>query len=141
MKHLTVAPPERGDDIHGSGSYLASRGRRKHNGVDYACAKGSKILSVCEGVLTKIGYPYSPTKHPEKGHLRYVQISDREGNDIRYFYIAPLLPLGSPVRAGDVIGEAQGLGDIYEGITEHIHFEVKDASGGFLNPHVYLESL
>lgn len=137
MKKIKIVPPERGCDQHGCGNYGASRdgGKRKHEGVDIACMKGSIILSPVKGVVTKIGYPYS-SSDPVKGHLRYVEIKE-EGVDLyhRFFYVRPLLELGEEVSEGDEIAITQGLTSIYLGITDHFHYEIKDAKGGFINPN------
>lgn len=133
-------PQIRGTDIWGSGYYLAPRGSRKHNGVDFCCHKGALVTSVTEGVVTKIGYPYSPADK-KKGHLRYVQVDDTLGNAVRYFYISPSVSVGDVVKVGKVLGIYQGLGEIYEGISEHTHFEVKDVNGEFIDPIGFLEEL
>lgn len=127
---------ERGQDAFGSGAYLASRGRRKHRGIDFACIKGSKILSLTNGIVSKIGYPYNPNDY-KKGHLRYVQVT-HDGMDVRYFYIDPAVKVGNTIRRWEVIGSVQGLTDIYPGITDHFHFEVKRGKE-FLNPEEFLK--
>jgi len=136
MKRLTIKPPLRGYDSQGSGAFGAPRGNRTHKGIDLSCVKDSEVLSVCDGEVTKLGYPYSPTDH-KKGHLRYVQITDENGYDVRYFYIKPMVIVGSKIKAGTTLGKVQGLAHIYEGITEHYHFEVKK-DGEIINPHDYL---
>ena len=138
MKHLTVIPPKRGCDRHGSGAYLAPRGGRKHKGIDLSCVEGSFVQAVCAGKVTKIGYPYSPSD-PEKGHLRYIEIKDSLGYKARYFYIDPAVWVSTLIREGMVIGVAQDLTTIYKGITPHIHFEVKDPDGDFIDPDEYLK--
>ena len=136
----------RGIDRHGSGAYLASRGSRKHNGIDICCEQGELIKSFSGGIVTKIGYPYSqgPDADPAKKKLRYIQVTDDYGLDVRYFYIMPILVKGDQVHPGDILGEAQGLADIYEGITEHYHFEVLKMIGKnklFIDPIKYLKAL
>lgn len=131
-----IKPQRRGYDKYGSGAFGASRGARKHNGIDFACLKGSEILSVTDGVITKIGYPYNP-KYVNKAHLRYVQVSYGDF-DIRYFYVKPTAKVGTVVNEGDVIGVAQGLLDVYPGITDHFHLEVKKGRE-YLDPNIYLE--
>ena len=135
---LTPAEPElRGFDAQGSGAYLAPRGNRKHNGIDFKCKAGDLIQSVCDCEVTKIGYPYNPSDE-EKGHLRYVQVTDSNGVDVRYFYIEPMVRLGDRVTAMDVLGRSQDLTEIYKGITQHFHFECK-AKGDIIDPNDYLE--
>ncbi len=128
---INIIPPPRITDKYGEGHYLASRGSRLHNGIDLACYKDSIILSASKGWVSKLGYPYNPNDEI-KGHLRYVQITFDE-LDFRYFYVLPLVKVGDVVDIGDPIGTAQGLVDIYPGITDHVHVEIK-RNGQFINP-------
>lgn len=126
--------PQRRADKFGSGEYLAPRGHRKHQGVDFACYPGTKIISFTDGIVTKIGYPYS---EPDRQFLHYIQIS-HEGKDYRYFYVSPLLKVGDEVKAGDVIAISISLQKVYDGITDHVHFEVK-CNNLHLDPTPYTE--
>lgn len=132
-----IIPPIRGTDCHGSGAYGAKRGKRRHNGIDLACFKGSLIKSLTHGIVNKLGYPYNPSD-PKKGHLRYVEVG-LDGNRYRYFYIDPCVAVGDIIEPGMIIGEAQGLCDIYKGITDHIHFEHINATGAFSDPEGLLK--
>lgn len=132
---INIIPPIRGVDVYGGGAYLASRGSRKHNGIDLSCYKGSEILAQGNGVVTKIGFPYNP-KDSKKGHLRYLEITERNNYKCRYFYIAPTVSLGDTINESDSIGVSQGLTYIYPGITDHIHYEV--FTGSYSNRH-YLD--
>ncbi len=132
---MKIKPPLRTKDSQGEGHYGASRGARTHKGIDLACYEGSIILSLTDGVVTKLGYPYNPNNHI-KGHLRYVQITF-EDLDYRYFYVQPLVKVGDKIKAGDEIGITQGLVEIYPGITDHFHFEIKKGKG-YLNPEKFI---
>ena len=133
---MLVNAPIRGNDKQGAGYYGAPRsGGRKHKGVDISCYKNTEVLSISEGKVTKIGYPYDPNDS-KKGHLRYVQISYGD-YDFRYFYIHPAVSIGDRVIKGDTLGITQGLIDIYPGITDHYHFEVKE-NGKIINPKEFL---
>ncbi|MBL4891451.1 MAG: hypothetical protein JKX91_06450 [Rhizobiaceae bacterium] len=113
----------RGQDIWGAGHYGASRGKRLHNGVDIVCYRNESIDAFEGGTITKIGFPYNPA-NSEKGHLRYLEITVDSGDRHRYFYADSIYPIGSTVKRGDTIAWAQGLEEIYPGITNHYHFEV-----------------
>jgi len=136
---IKIMAPPRGKDIYGDGSYLASRdhGQRKHNGVDIACLQGSGVFSLRLGRVTKIGFPYR-IEDPERGHLRYVQVTDIEGYDARYFYINPRVQVDEIVGPNYVVGTVQSLQVPYPGIIDHIHFEVKK-DGKFVDPLWYIE--
>lgn len=137
---VKIIPPVRGQDKQGAGHFGASRGKRKHRGLDFSCWPKSKILAVSSGEVTKIGYPYNPVTNPDKAHLRYVQVTDCNGFDVRYFYINPLVKKGDKVGIDGIIGESQDLRPIFKGITPHFHFEVKKG-GAFINPNDYLKGL
>lgn len=138
--HLTIKPPERGTDNHGSGAYLASRGNREHRGIDLACYPDSIICAIRPGSVTKIGYPYDPAKHPDKAHLRYVEITDPAGNALRYFYVQPAVQVGDIIETGQGLGTSQQLSGIYPGITDHVHFEVK-RDRNYLDPRNFLTGM
>jgi murein DD-endopeptidase MepM/ murein hydrolase activator NlpD len=136
----------RGNDRYGSGAYQASRGSRKHNGVDICCESEDDVKAVSNGVVTKIGFPYSqaPSANRDKKRLRYVQITDLDGIDVRYFYVSSVVVMGEFVYKGDMIGTNQELGHIYPEITDHWHFEVLMMVNGrkvFLNPEQYLKAV
>ena len=139
MKSLKIIPSIRKTDAQGSGYYGAPRGSRTHKGIDVACYPDSEILSVCNGVVTKIGYPYDP-EDIKKGHLRYVQVTTPDKVDERYFYVRPTVEVGDTVIEDDVLGVSQDLRDIYPGITPHYHWEIK-RNNVHIDPNDYLESL
>ena len=124
--------PFRGTDKLGDGAYGASRGDRLHNGVDLACYPGTIINCSRPGVVTKLGYPYG-----DDLSFRYVQVTTPSGADMRYFYVSPSVEVGDSVEVGQMLGYSQELGKRYEGITEHIHVEVKQG-GEYLNPHDFI---
>ena len=135
-------PVCRNQDAHGSGHYGDPRGTRLHHGEDMPCRQGAQIVSVCKGVVTKIGWPYDP-EDPNRGHLRYIEITTDDGDRVRYMYVRPFggIEPGVKVEAGDRIGMAQGLLDVYPGITDHIHFEVFDSKHVYYNPLIWLANL
>jgi len=129
MKAIVPADLEkRGQDSWGSGAFGASRGDRKHNGVDYKVPAGSAVLSPVEGLVTKLGYPYGNDLS-----FRYVQITTPEGYDHRIFYVNPLVQDGDKVKKDQIIGLAQDLTTRYVGIVQHLHYEIRH-KGEYLNP-------
>jgi len=115
-------------DPKGCGHFGASRGSRKHKGVDMACHPGTEVGSPVRGQVTKIGWPYSG--HPE---IRYVQVVAGQ-HQFRMFYVDPTVAVGDYIEMNDVIGTSQALGSLYPGITEHVHFEIKDMAGQYVDP-------
>lgn len=133
---IMIIPPIRGIDVFGSGHYGASRGKRKHRGIDLACYPGSIVCSVAPGKVTKLGYPYSLDQEKKK-HFRYVEVT-LDGNKFRYFYILPVVKVGDDISVGTPLGISQKLGEVYKGITEHVHFEVIEPDGNYTDPERFI---
>lgn len=127
--------PQRGTDKFGSGKYHAPRGERLHHGIDFACYPDTLIYPHIYGEVTKIGHPYS---HDLSFH--YVQVTDVNGSNLRYFYLNPLVKKGDRVGPDTTIGISQSLQKLYSGITDHVHFEIKSKDGAYMNPERYIES-
>ena len=125
--------PLRERDSWGEGYFGASRGKRKHHGIDYACWPGSEVLAPVSGIVTKIGYPYA-----DDLRFRYVQIT-ADKLHYRIFYVEPAIGIMNQQMDKDetVIGYSQDLHHRYPSITQHIHVEVKDGKK-YLNPEDYL---
>jgi murein DD-endopeptidase MepM/ murein hydrolase activator NlpD len=121
-------------DSQGCGFYGASRsgGTRKHNGIDLCQEDGTSLpvgteiqTGFAEGEVVKVGWAYGD---PNKSHLRYVAIRVKD-YFVRVFYIEPTVKVGDKVYPDTVIGKSLSLGEFYEGITEHVHFEVYSVRG------------
>ena len=111
---------ERGSDPMGQGHYGASRGHKKHKGIDYCASPGSGIMSNVFGTVTKLGYPYS-----QDLKFRYVEITTDDGYKHRFFYVFPAAKLGDVISKGDVIGFAQDIATKWgNGMKNHIHYEI-----------------
>lgn len=115
-------------DGHGCGHFGASRGGRTHNGIDLACQPKTLVYSPIAGVVSRVGYPYS-----DDLSYRYVEISDGHYS-FRVFYVSPLVEVGQSVSKSSIIGEAQDLKPRYQGITPHLHLEIKNSDGEFIDP-------
>ncbi len=139
-----ISVPLRKEDSHGAGYYGAPRGNKTHRGIDLCAAPGSEVWPIHSGVVTKIGYPYA-----DDLEFRYVEL--HTGDDLfhRYFYVDPgaHVKVGDQVyqiadltfpEKGDAIGLVQDLADRYPGITNHFHFEIKDAFGKYIDPTEFL---
>lgn len=132
-----ITPSIRGYDLQGAGHFGAPRGNRTHKGIDFVCYVNADVTALSSGRVTKIGFPCDPGDGL-KGHLRYVQVTDRNGYAVRYFYVNPTVRVGKSVTVGSPIGLSQDLTTIYRGITQHFHFEVKQGDI-YCDPHKYLE--
>jgi murein DD-endopeptidase MepM/ murein hydrolase activator NlpD len=122
----------RGIDLYGSGSFGAQRdhGKRKHEGTDYIAAPGSAVRSPLSGKVIATGAAYG-----NDPYLRFVEIADPVRKiRARLFYVQPGVRVGKRVEAGDIIGAAQSLDRRYPLITNHVHVEIRDARGAYLDP-------
>jgi murein DD-endopeptidase MepM/ murein hydrolase activator NlpD len=132
---IIAKPGLRGNDSHGSGAFGAPRvGGQTHKGEDFDVMPGAAILCSMAGKITKLGRPYyynNPENEKQrlKNELRYVQITDSEGLDHRYFYISPLVSIGQKVEKLDIIGSSQDIAKIYPGMINHVHYECLSNSG------------
>lgn len=115
-------------DAQGCGHFGASRGTRKHNGVDLDCEPGTLAGSLVDGIVSKIGYPYG-----DDLSFRYVEV-ESQGYAFRLFYVDPAVTEGQRVKRGDILGACQALHNRYPGITDHLHLEIKDEHGDFVDP-------
>ena len=119
-------------DKHGSGYFGAPRGKKAHRGIDYAAYPGNFVHSCISGEVTKLGYPYG-----DDLSFKYVQVTDSKGLAYRFFYVEPSVRVGDLITEDDIIGTVQDLTARYEGITPHIHIEIKDGSS-YLDPSDYI---
>jgi murein DD-endopeptidase MepM/ murein hydrolase activator NlpD len=134
---LTAVTPKRNDKV-GSGEFGAPRGSRRHNGIDYAVQPGSVLLSPIKGRVTKFGYCYSSDLS-----YRYIQVTDANRRNHRFFYVEPLEEhaINQEVGEGEAIGIVQDISAKYSSeMINHVHYEIKDASGAYVNPEEYWES-
>lgn len=116
-------------DSHGCGSFGASRGDRKHAGVDVVVTPGTKIVSPISGKVIRYPFPYA-------GDISYKGILiENEQYSVKIFYLNPTAIQNTIVKQGDAIGTAQNIAAKYSpGMTNHIHVEVRDRAGNLLNP-------
>jgi len=138
---MLIEAPVRLSDSYGEGYFGASRGKRKHLGIDYCCYPGSVILSPVSGVVSKVGYTYA-----DDLSFRYVEVTAVDKLRYRIFYIEPCVSLDDHVLARETaLGVSQTLGYRYPAdenhpspITEHVHFEVRNHKGEYFNPEEVL---
>ena len=135
---LTIMPVVRNKDIWGEGRYEAPRRKKgriyKHKGVDYSAYPGSVILSPVDGVIERIGKPYSD---PSKDDFKLIVIKVDEQTYIKIMYIWPIVDTGYSIKKGTTIGLVQDLTTIYNGITNHFHLEV-EVEGVNVNPEIWI---
>lgn len=121
----------RGKDAFGSGTFQASRdgGSRLHSGVDIVATAGQAIYAPVTGKITRLAYPYA-------SDLSYTGLEIiNDDYNIKIFYIAPTVAIGSQVAAGQKIAVAQHIAAKYgAGMINHVHIEIRNKNGELINP-------
>lgn len=115
-------------DEWGCGHFGAGRGDRDHKGVDLAVMPGTLISSPVAGHVTKLGYVYR-----DDLTWRYVEV-EAQGYRFRFFYVDPRVNVSDTVNVGDILGAVQPIAERYPKITPHIHFEIKNPGGEYVDP-------
>lgn len=102
-------------------------GARKHEGIDIGAPRGTTVLSVAAGVVTRV---------VEKGNGGK-QVWMRNMDSTRTYYYAHLdkqmVEEGQRVKEGDIIGTVGNTGNASNG-PPHLHFEVIDEWGKSIDP-------
>lgn len=122
----------RGCDALGCGYFGASRGTRKHGGIDVVVKKGDNVLSPITGKVTRHGFPYA-------GDTKYQLIEVVNSTyKVKLMYCEPITPVGTSVVAGQVIAKAQDISEKHgSAMTPHVHVEVYENKNGnwqLINP-------
>ncbi len=112
------------NDRMGSGYYQASRGNRKHAGVDYITSPGEEVYMPFDGKLVREARPY-PGDYIITGCLL-----QGENYGLKIFYMVPNFELvGKDLKVGTVIGVTQDIRVKYgSAMTPHIHVELVHAN-------------
>lgn len=110
------------------GDIGVSGASRDHKGIDVVL-NNDNIPAVMGGVVTDSGY------NSARGN--YITIQQTDGTTATYMHMAApsIYKRGSVISEGDVIGK-QGSTGISSG--KHLHYEVKDSSGTYLDPKKYM---
>jgi len=108
-------------------------GQRKHQGTDIFNSKGTLIISVCDGVVEKLGW----------NRLGGERVGVR-GFDGNYYYYAHLdqinedLQTGQKISKGEPVGIMGNTGDAIA-TPDHLHFGIELPNGKWLNPYSFLK--
>jgi hypothetical protein len=125
MTQFDIIPPVRNPKIRhdsmGSGDFMASRGNRRHPGIDIEISHDGEeiIMPLKNAIVIREFFPY-----PADTIRRGVEV----GNDMficRIHYVQPDMSLiGKEVAQGEVIGHAQDIREKYGHMMKmHVHFE------------------
>lgn len=119
-------------DPAGEWDYSASRdgGARQHNAVDLLAEPGTPVRSPINGTVHRINYTTSG--------MATILLGNDDGQEVKLLYVAPvdgqgnqLLEPGTTVRAGQIIGSVEDLGEGYRDartgrMRNHVHMEVSE---------------
>ena len=101
-----------------------------HQGVDIAMASGTPVRPIAPGKVTRV------QTSGDAG--TYVQVTHPDGKISEYMHLSKALAkVNDDVTLASVIGESGGAkGDTGAGKSTgpHLHLQLKDASGAFVNP-------
>lgn len=103
------------------------RGTRRHEGVDIIGPRGNLIYAVVDGIITRV---YNNASLTGNG----LRLTTADGTYFFYAHldtIAPNIGVGTPVRAGQVLGTNGSTGNT---TTPHLHFEVHPRGGAPIDP-------
>lgn len=109
------------DDSEGSGHFGASRGSRKHNGVDIVVIPGEDIIAPDSGVIVR-----KASADSNKNYEGFLFKSD-SGYEAKAFYLdLDENLIGKRVSKGQKIGVAQDVSQKYNlpNMLPHIHVEI-----------------
>lgn len=122
------------NDPRGEGHFGASRGRRRHNGLDIIVTPNTAVYSPIEGVIFRMAYPYGSTgRNRQWEGILIVGVNEYQGYEVKIFYMQPFV-IGEYVFPGDIIGIAQAISRRYTpNMIDHLHVEVR-RNGMLLDP-------
>ncbi len=112
-----------------SNTWHASRGDRKHEGVDIIADEGRLVYAVADGTITVV---YNAARHTRSGNG--VRLTTADGTYFVYAHfqkVADGITVGSQVKAGQVIGYVGKTGNTN---TPHLHFEIHPGGGAAIDP-------
>lgn len=119
-----ISPTGKGirNDSLGSGHYGAMRGGSRHKGFDFLCDPGQTVVAPIGGTILRVARPYGNSEY--SGVLLAGKTLA-----LKLFYLLPDESLiGKEVQAGDVIGIAQNISQMYgRSMRAHIHLQVVSA--------------
>ncbi|ROL51839.1 Leukocyte cell-derived chemotaxin-2 [Anabarilius grahami] len=110
------------DTKYGCGNYGASRGNRKHMGLDIVCADGDTVVAPFDVKLNGKAAPYIKNNAINDG----INLSG-EGLCFKLFYVKPDSYTGT-LKKGQKIGSLLPMQSVYPGITSHVHVQMCDKS-------------
>jgi len=133
-----VAGPNRYGD-----HFWASRASGTHHAVDIMADKMIPVVAVADGSITRVNSRCCTLriKHDDGWSSVYIHLNnDTPGTDDGQGWgIAPGISKGTRVSAGQLIGWVGDSGNA-ESTGSHLHFELLDSDGVYVDPYVSLRA-
>lgn len=125
-------------DAYGCGHFGASRGSRKHNGLDVTTIKGQKIFSPITGYLNRLAYPYR-SDLSYKG-IEIIGEGIHKDFRVKIFYCTPTVAVKTRLKAGQQVAISQKINDKYsDKMKNHVHLELY-YKGKLVDPDKFLNN-
>jgi peptidoglycan LD-endopeptidase LytH len=106
-------------------------GRRVHHGVDVFAPRGTPVLAVSDGVVTRVG------DQRLGGNVVWVRDEEREINQYYAHLDTQSVEVGARVRAGDTLGTVGNTGNART-TPPHLHFGLYQRGEGPVDPWFFL---
>jgi len=123
--------------------FWSRRGSGIHHAVDIMSSKMTPIVAVASGTVQWVGSNCCTMriKHDDGWSSGYIHLNnDTPGTDDgRGWGIAPGITKGTHVSAGQLIGYVGDSGNA-EGSSPHLHFELIDPHGVYVDPYLSLRA-
>jgi peptidoglycan hydrolase-like protein with peptidoglycan-binding domain len=134
--------PVQGDNTFGD-HFWATRGGGIHHAVDIMAPKMTPVVAAASGTVQWVGRNCCTMriKHDDGWSSGYIHLNnDTPGTDDGQGWgIAPGIQAGSRVSAGQLIGWVGDSGNA-EGTRPHLHFELIDPHGVYVDPYESLRA-
>lgn len=118
-----VNPQKMRNDSAGLGHFGASRGSRRHRGVDLIVSKNQKIFAPFNGTITRKLQVYG--SDPKYKGLEIQSEADKTIKVKVFYCIVDNNLIGKKVQRGQVIATAQAINEKYStAMKNHIHVEL-----------------
>jgi len=107
-------------DKEGDGQLGASRGKRRHRGVDYLCDNGQDIVAPFDFRIVRVAYPKVDLV------MKGIMWEFGSSNGRMYYFVPHKDLIGKKVQEGQIIGVAQSVSEYYKlpNMEDHVHFQV-----------------
>ncbi|RYZ16548.1 MAG: M23 family metallopeptidase, partial [Sphingobacteriales bacterium] len=118
------------------GSFWGARregGKRKHEGIDIFAKKGTPVVAISDGIVTKVA------EMPKGGKIVWMQCDGREWNVYYAHLDKQLVKEGQRVQKGEVIGTVGNTGNART-TPSHLHFGIYTGKGA-VDPYPYVKNL